>query len=201
MPSACSPGCLASIFVHALHTHAHSSPTRFSHEQSLLLSLPLCSSFCSVLLEHTLPAHQSYTRHGALQASAPEFPTSPLAPPPHPSNSSTPKGWVPACPQDKAASAAPASVGRVSEAPPSAPHLPSPERKSSQAPTSRGTPPQHLVRGHEAARTVGPFPRDSDFVPKCRVCSCLHFFFFVSFLKITMKLSFPPTAFPLSYLD
>ena len=51
------------------------APLRSPTAQAPLLSLPLSFSFCAVLLEHTLPAHQSYTSHCALQASAPQFPS------------------------------------------------------------------------------------------------------------------------------
>ena len=105
VPSVCSPRGTALIFVCLPCTLAHRCPTPLSRKQSLLPSLPLLDfSLCSVLQEHALPTHQSYTRHCALQASAPEFPSSLLAPPPHPLQLHPQKGGPPHQDRDTSAS-------------------------------------------------------------------------------------------------
>lgn len=105
---ACSRGRPAPRLEPALDVDAHSSPTQFSHEPSL----PCSPSPSPVLSLHRAPRTHPPSppilhtplRFASISSRISQYSTCSS---PHPSNSSTPKGWASVCPQDKDASAPP----------------------------------------------------------------------------------------------
>lgn len=162
------------------------------HSAAPALPPPL-SSLCTVPPRHTLPTHQSHLCHCALTSLGSRTCTGFL----HPQ-----KGG----PLEAHKTNMPLSLTSLIRFSPyrsiAAPHLPFLEWGEG----SSLKPPQH---SHLSPASGERDKRKEElwvlFHETPRFCTkmqgVLLFAFFLSFLKITMKLSFPPTAFSLSYLD
>lgn len=150
--------------------------------QAVSPALPPSSRFLSLLcaprtrppnppILHT-PLHSTSFSSRISQFSACSSTASPPTPPS--------KGWAPVCPKTETPQLLLACLHQRGSL--QAPQLPFPLRKSNlRSPPAWGSP--SPASGERTRRKNSRFfsPRLLDFVPKCRVCSCLHFFFLFPF--------------------
>lgn len=182
-PLRVSQAYAAPIFAHTLHTHALSS--------SCSSSPSLLSALC---LQDT-PSQPTNPTSATVLSHKPRLQNLHWLPPP-------PKGWAPGGPQNKHASFSDIPYRLFPNRSTAAPHLPFlewGEGRSLKPPQPSHLSPASGERDKRKEELWVLFHETPRFCTKMQ--GVLLFAFFLSFLKITMKLSFPPTAFSLSYLD